>query len=77
MTDGNYPQCGKHFAVYVIAKSPCCTLKSNIILHVNYPSIFKNVMLAKVHKINIPNFPSFLVYWIKQGVSNLKSSMYY
>lgn len=41
VTDGDYPSRGEHFIKYIIVKSLCYTLETNVILYVNYISMKK------------------------------------
>ena len=40
-TDGKLTYHGDNFIIYVIIKSLCSTPETNIILHINYTSIYK------------------------------------
>ena len=41
VTDGNYTYCDKHFMMYIIVKSLCCTPETNIIFFISHTSIKK------------------------------------
>ena len=43
--DGNQTYCGDHFAMYTNTKSLCCTPETNIMLYINYISIFLTIKL--------------------------------
>lgn len=38
-TDGNYTYWDKHFIMYIMVKSVCCTPETNMLLDVNHTSI--------------------------------------